>query len=158
MRMLMPRLTRKAKLDLVVSVDNRRWKIGDPFLAKLRVHNPGKVPVQGICSFALTDPLAVDNPYKEGRNLWAPVIVQEGGVQPAPGPVASVLKPGQTIELEVDLNKLNWASAISNLWPANPISRSGYEAGDYDFSFRIHVTTQETAEKMESNRIKVSIK
>lgn len=145
------------KLDLVVSVDNQQWKIGGPILVKLRVHNAGKLSVEGICSFELIDPTAGNDPYKERLNLWAPVIVQAGGVQPAQGPNLSTFSPDQTVELEVDLNTLNWASVISNSWPRNPISQISPN-GDYEFCFRIHVKTEETSEKIESNKVKVSIK
>jgi hypothetical protein len=145
------------KLDFVVSLDKQQWKLGGPILVKLRVHNAGNLPVNGICSFALTNPTVGNNPYKEGQNFWAPVIVQAGNVEPAPGPVSSTLNPGETLELEVDLNKLNWAKAISNDWPSEALSQTRV-AGAYEFSFRMHVKTGSSSEKFESNKIKVSIK
>jgi hypothetical protein len=144
------------KLEFVVSVDNKRWKLEGPMLVKLRVHNAGDLPVQGICSFALTDPTAGDDPYKEGRNLWAPVIVQAAGVEPAPGPASTMVNPGESLELEVDLTKLNWASMIQSDWPSKTITGTR-AAGAYEFSFRMHVKTAETSEKIESNIVKVSI-
>jgi len=82
---------------------------GDPILVKLRAHNAGKVTVAGICSFQLDDPTAGNDPFKEGRNLRAPVVVRAAGIKSAeaiPGEiVSSRLTPGEAIETEVDLNK-----------------------------------------------------
>lgn len=144
------------KLEFVVSVENHKWKKGEPILVKLRVHNAGKDPIGGICSFELRDPLTGNDPYKQGRNLWAPVFVKAEGIQPITGSGSSRLNPGQTIELEVDLNKLNWGTAIQSMWPNENLSQKG-ATGDYELSFSMNVYPRGTSEKIESNKVKVSI-
>ena len=146
-------------LNFSISVENSRWEMGSTIPVKLRVQNTGKVPVEGICSFRLNDPKAGSDPYKQGRNLWAPIIVQAEGVNPAvmPGPASSLLNPGQTIDVQIDLQKLNWAKAIQSTWPDGTLAQNA-EAGDYEFSFRINVRIGETSEVIESNKVKVSIK
>ena len=149
------------ELEFLISVENQQWKRRGPIPVKLRLHNAGKVPITGICSFQLDDPTAGNDPYKEGRNLWAPVIFDEAGVQPArviPGESASsTLDPGQTLELQVDLNKLNWGKVIQNSWPDGTFYQNA-EPGNFEFSFRMNVRTGETREQIESNKVKVSLK
>jgi hypothetical protein len=149
------------ELEFLISVENQQWKMGGPIPVKLRVHNKGKVPIVGICSFDLTDPTAGSDPFKQGRNLWAPVVIQASGVQPAraaPGETASsMLNPGQPVEFEVDLNKLSWGTAIQATWPDGTLSQDA-KPGNYEISFRMKVRTIETPSNIESNKVRVTLK
>lgn len=149
------------EMDLVLSVENQQWKMGDAVPVKLRLHHKGKVPVLAICSFHLTDPAAGKDPFKQGRNLWAPVVIEAAGVQPAraaPGETASsLLNPGQPVEFEVDLNKLLWGKLIQSTWPNGTFSQTA-EPGNYEVSFRMNVRGGETSEQIKSNAVKVALK
>lgn len=149
------------ELSFSILVENPRWKMDAPIPVKLRVYNAGQVPVQGLCSFQLVDlTKGGRDPFKERSNLWAPVIVQAEGAKPAavPGPFSSVLNPGQTMDLEVDLNKLNWAKVIQSVWPRSTLSQTAEAGDEYELSFRLEVRTEGTRARAESNKVKVSIK